>query len=150
MGWTVDGSGFDSWKVQEIFLYSIASIPALGPSHPPIQWVPGMVSPEVKRPGREADHFYLVLGLRIVDLMASGFSVKLSTGITSRSRNSSVDTVTGSMAEVWFPAWAEDFSLYHNFQTGSGAHTDSYTMFTGGSFLGAKADRAWSWLFISI
>jgi hypothetical protein len=32
------------------FLFTIASRPALGPSQPPIQWVPG-----VTRPGREAD-----------------------------------------------------------------------------------------------
>jgi hypothetical protein len=29
---------------------------ALGPTQPPIQWVPGSLSLEVKRPGREADH----------------------------------------------------------------------------------------------
>jgi hypothetical protein len=28
----------------------------LGPNQPPIQWVPGALSLEVKRPGREADH----------------------------------------------------------------------------------------------
>jgi hypothetical protein len=27
-----------------------------GPTQPPIQWVPGAISPEEKRPGREADH----------------------------------------------------------------------------------------------
>jgi hypothetical protein len=36
-------------------LYSTASRPALEPTHPPIQWVPGDRSPRVKRPGREAD-----------------------------------------------------------------------------------------------
>jgi hypothetical protein len=30
--------------------------PTLGPTQSPIQWVPGALSPEVKRPGREADH----------------------------------------------------------------------------------------------
>jgi hypothetical protein len=30
--------------------------PDLGPTHPPIQWVPGTLSVEVKRPGREAGH----------------------------------------------------------------------------------------------
>jgi hypothetical protein len=31
-------------------------IQALGPTQLPIQWVPAALSPEVKRPGREADH----------------------------------------------------------------------------------------------
>jgi hypothetical protein len=29
---------------------------APGPNQPPIQWVPGAVSQELKQPGREADH----------------------------------------------------------------------------------------------
>jgi hypothetical protein len=32
------------------------SRPALGPTQPPIQWVPGALSLGVKRAGREADH----------------------------------------------------------------------------------------------
>jgi hypothetical protein len=31
-------------------------VPALGPTQPPIQWVPRALSLGVKRPGREADH----------------------------------------------------------------------------------------------
>jgi hypothetical protein len=34
----------------------MSSRPALGPTQPPIQWVPGAVSPGVKRLEREADH----------------------------------------------------------------------------------------------
>jgi hypothetical protein len=47
---------FDSWWKQETFLYSTASRPALGPTQPLIEWVPGAISPTVNRPGREADH----------------------------------------------------------------------------------------------
>jgi hypothetical protein len=38
------------------FLFTTASRPALGPIHPPTQWVPGALSLGVKRPVREADH----------------------------------------------------------------------------------------------
>jgi hypothetical protein len=39
-----------------IFLLTTASRPALGPTQPPIQWVPGAVSLGVKKPGREVNH----------------------------------------------------------------------------------------------
>jgi hypothetical protein len=41
-----------------IFLLATTAVsrPALGPTQPPIQWVPGALSLGVKRPGREADH----------------------------------------------------------------------------------------------
>jgi hypothetical protein len=39
-----------------IFLFTTASRTALGPTQPPIQWVPGALSLEVKRQGLEADH----------------------------------------------------------------------------------------------
>jgi hypothetical protein len=39
-----------------IFLLFTASKSPLGPSQPPIKRVPGVVSPGVKRPGREADY----------------------------------------------------------------------------------------------
>jgi hypothetical protein len=38
-----------------IFLFTTASRPALDPTQPPIQLVPGALSLGVKRPGREAD-----------------------------------------------------------------------------------------------
>jgi hypothetical protein len=40
----------------KIFLFSTASRLALGSNQPPIQWVPGTISPGVKWLGREADH----------------------------------------------------------------------------------------------
>jgi hypothetical protein len=38
------------------FLFSMSSRLDLGPTQPPILWVPGILSLEVKREGREADH----------------------------------------------------------------------------------------------
>jgi hypothetical protein len=37
-------------------VFSTAFRPALGPTQPPIQCVPGTLPPGVKRPGLEADH----------------------------------------------------------------------------------------------
>jgi hypothetical protein len=53
MGWMV---GFRFPAGHGIFLYSSASRAALGSTQPPIQWVPGVISPRVGRTGREADH----------------------------------------------------------------------------------------------
>jgi hypothetical protein len=38
------------------FLFFMSSKPILGFTQPLIQWVPGVLSAGVKRPGREADH----------------------------------------------------------------------------------------------
>jgi hypothetical protein len=38
------------------FLFATTSRPALGPTQCLIEWVPGTLTPAVKRPGREADH----------------------------------------------------------------------------------------------
>jgi hypothetical protein len=38
------------------FLYHTSSRPAVGSIQPPIQWVPGTLSPRVTRPWRKADN----------------------------------------------------------------------------------------------
>jgi hypothetical protein len=54
LGYGLDDRGFESRKGLGIFLFTTASSPDLGPTQPPIQWIPGALSPEVKRPGRGA------------------------------------------------------------------------------------------------
>jgi hypothetical protein len=58
LGYGMDdrGRGFESRQGLGIFLFTTASSSALGPTEPPIQWVPGALSLEVKRPGCEADY----------------------------------------------------------------------------------------------
>jgi hypothetical protein len=56
-GWMI--GGFKSRQGLKIFLFTTAYRRALGPTQPPIQWVPGSSSLEVKRPGHEADHSLL-------------------------------------------------------------------------------------------
>jgi hypothetical protein len=56
MGWTIGVLGFDSRRGLGIFLFTTVSRTVLGPTQPPIQWVPGAPSLGVKRPGREVEH----------------------------------------------------------------------------------------------
>jgi hypothetical protein len=46
---------FDSFRGRG-FSFANASRAVLGPIQPPIQWVPGALSPRVKQVGREGDH----------------------------------------------------------------------------------------------
>jgi hypothetical protein len=49
--------GFRSPAGQRIFPIASLSRPALGPTQPPVQWVPGGPFPGAKaRPGHDADH----------------------------------------------------------------------------------------------
>jgi hypothetical protein len=58
VGIVVTGYGWTELDFRQdmgIVLYDTASRPALGSTQPPIQWVPGDLSLELKRQGREAD-----------------------------------------------------------------------------------------------
>jgi len=50
-GYGLDGPGIESGWARH---FSHLSIPALGPTQPPVQWVPGL-SRGKERPGRDAD-----------------------------------------------------------------------------------------------
>jgi hypothetical protein len=52
----LDDRGFKSGQGLGIFLFTTASRPALRPTQPTIQWVPGALSLGVKRPRHEAEH----------------------------------------------------------------------------------------------
>jgi hypothetical protein len=57
----LDDWGFGSQQGLGIFVFTTASKPALGPTQPPIQWVPGAISLVVKRGGvRLTTHLQLV------------------------------------------------------------------------------------------
>jgi len=55
-GWMIGVLRLDYRRELGIFLFTTASRTAVEPTQPPIQWVLGALSLEVKRPGREADH----------------------------------------------------------------------------------------------
>jgi hypothetical protein len=56
LGLRLDDRELESRQEFGIFLFTTASRTALGPTHPPIQWVPEALFLGVKRPGRETDH----------------------------------------------------------------------------------------------
>jgi len=57
MGWTTEVQLLAE-AIMGFFLFTTTSRPAIGPTQPPIQWIPGTLTPEVgvKQQGYEADH----------------------------------------------------------------------------------------------
>jgi hypothetical protein len=56
LSYGLDDLGFESQQELGVFIFTTVSRPALGPTHPPIQWVPAAFSLGIKHPGHEADH----------------------------------------------------------------------------------------------
>jgi hypothetical protein len=54
-GYGMGDPGLDSQQRQRIYLFSKTSRPAPGPNKPPTHWVPGTLSPALKRPLRAVD-----------------------------------------------------------------------------------------------
>jgi hypothetical protein len=54
--WTIGVLGFDSRRWLGNFLFTTVSRTALGPTQPPIPWVPGALTLGINLPGREANH----------------------------------------------------------------------------------------------
>jgi len=48
---TIGVLGFDFWRGLGIFLFTTVSRTSLGPTQPPIQWVPGVLFPRGKATG---------------------------------------------------------------------------------------------------
>jgi hypothetical protein len=52
----LDGRGVGVRVPAHAGIFSASSRPVLGLNQLPTKWIPGALSPEIKRPGREADH----------------------------------------------------------------------------------------------
>jgi hypothetical protein len=55
-----DESCFNSRQEKEMFLFCKRSIQPLGLNQPSIEWVPGAICPEIRRPATEADQSLLL------------------------------------------------------------------------------------------
>jgi hypothetical protein len=55
-GYRLDEGGVRVQVLVGSIILSTSSRPILGPTQPPIQWALGALLPDVKQPGREADH----------------------------------------------------------------------------------------------
>jgi len=65
-GYRMDGPGFKCWQGHEIFLFTKMWRPALVPTQPPIQWVPGSYFAGVQQIGHKVNSLVqLVIRLRM-------------------------------------------------------------------------------------
>jgi hypothetical protein len=55
LGYRLDDGGFEFGQELGISLFTTMSRQVLGPTQPPIQWVPGALSLGIKQPGHKAD-----------------------------------------------------------------------------------------------
>jgi hypothetical protein len=162
--------GFDFWRGLRIFLFTTASRTALGPTQPPIQWVPGALSLGVKRLGREADHSHpsstevkewVELYLHSPNTPSwSGAQLKHTDNFTSYlTKNNEMETitraqgqnylctqgikhkVTGWTTAVQYPAGAMMNFFHDRVQSGSGSHPASYQKRTGNGGLILGVER---------
>jgi hypothetical protein len=86
------------------FIFSITSRPALGPTQPPIRWVPEAVFPGLKPQEREADHSpHLVPSLRMVELYLHS-PVCLQSRRISQAAGKKQATSSRHMLSRWFLA----------------------------------------------
>jgi hypothetical protein len=101
-GWTRGRSS--SPASGEIFLFSTASRPVVGPTQPPIQWVPEGTFVGVKRPGRQAD-LQLVPRSRIhgsVHPLPHTYSWRSVSLVKYRDKFTSASTIEPSLASGQF------------------------------------------------
>jgi hypothetical protein len=139
--------GFDSRQCK-IFLFSTASRLALRLTQPPIRWVPGALSPGVKRKGPEADHSpqssaEVKKGGAIHPLLhtPSWCSVKLSpslslTNIDKVSGNTVLKMISISSKLRQEDEIGETCSMH-------GEDSNAYTMLIGDDGRNIRRDRTW-------
>jgi hypothetical protein len=127
-----------------------------GPAQSSVHWVPCVLSPLVKRTGREADHSLPSGGVKnfsspsyispdvfiVRDSFSLPFLLMVHPPHTYSQANPTRLRAGDRCSRVRFPAGAGNYSLHHRVQNGSGVHPASYPMGTGGSFPGSKAAGA--------
>jgi hypothetical protein len=105
------GWGSSAGRVKN-FLFSTSSRAGLGYTQPPIQWVHVALSPEVKRPGREADHSPPSSAeVKKMWIYTSPYAFAVSTGTTLHftATCSCINGYQRFIATRWRHLWKADF-----------------------------------------